>query len=120
MLRWLISIVFCISIIMGSTAHASMMPGSQSHLAPVEQSAPTTTCWKKMAQQLAPAKMDCLHMATTKTGGQRCQVDVAPLVSEPSLTNNAYRPQITGNAHRYCEGIKHLPSLGPPRALPVS
>ncbi len=120
MLRWLISIVFCFSIIMGSTAHASVMSSPEARPAPFEQSAPAVTCLKKKAQQLAAAKMDCLHVASTKTGGHRCHVDVAPLVSEPSLTDNAYRPQISGNVHRYREGVNHLPSLGPPRTLLVS
>jgi|GEM_PF-2928866 len=76
-------------------------------------------CWKEAAFSVSADKMRCIHMANTKPGGQRCQVDIAPLVSALEIA----APTVTSdNLMMDCHAILSVergPPVDPPRILQV-
>lgn len=120
MVRWIVSIVFCISIVAGSNAHASMMTGKVLHAAPTEHQTSLTNCWEDAAHATASADLSCTHMANSRSSGQRCQIDVAPLVSTPALYDRAFRCDNVATSHQFNVGVERAPPIGPPRLFQVS
>ncbi|MCA9129227.1 MAG: hypothetical protein KDB22_19205 [Planctomycetales bacterium] len=120
MVKWIVSIVFCISIVAGSNAHASMLAGKLLHAASTQHQTSLANCWEEPRHAIASADIRCMHMANSQTGGQRCQIDVAPLVSTQTLPDRAVRSDDALASFELYVGAGRAPPLGPPRPFQVT
>lgn len=120
MLRWLVSVVFCVTVIVGSNAHASILSEKQIDTSPVRQSISFAACSEQAEHVFANAEVRCLGVTASKSGGKRCHIDVAPLVSTLALTANRGRESNTLLEVRSCSSVERAPPLGPPRFVQIS
>jgi hypothetical protein len=117
MIRMLVAIIFALSILGASAAHAAISMDGFSLIDSTDRTANEQPCQKKLAAAIDSTFLYC-PVRHYRAGGQnQCHIDIAPIVNTAAQQPNPCEPTGQFATDQRLRSWIQQPVIGPPRLV---